>query len=72
MVPDEKVTGKVDEQLHPHFYQIKRAVRQQHRQSVFAYKMYATHFKEHMDMLRDMYGIADYNDLNDCFYIAVN
>ena len=31
VVPDKKLAGKVNEQLHPHFYQIKRAVRQQHR-----------------------------------------
>ena len=23
-------------------------------------------------MLQEMYGIVDYTDLNDCFYIAIN
>ena len=60
--------------MHPHYYWLKKVIRQQKRQYLFPYKINAQDFKDpkYKKLLKDMFNIDSYEELNDIFYIIVN
>ena len=68
MVPE----GSNLAEMHPHYYWIKKAVRQQKRQHVFPYLIRASEFKNQEDTLKSVFNIDSLQELNDLYYIVVN
>ena len=61
-------------EMHPHYYWIKKVVRQHKRQYLFPYKLNAKDFRsaESMKIVQDKFNIVSYEELNDILYIIVN
>ena len=60
--------------MHPHYYWLKKSVRNSHNSHLFAYKINAVDFKgkENIEVLQKVFNISSYQELNDTYYIAVN
>jgi hypothetical protein len=58
--------------MHPHYYWLKKAVRQHKRTHVFPYLIHAADFKNEMEVLKNVFNIDSLEELNDLFYIVVN
>lgn len=59
--------------MHPHFYWLKKVVRQKGLH-LFAYKLKASDFRssEALKSLKQTFNIDSYEELNDLHYIVVN
>ena len=57
--------------MHPHYYWLKNTVHRK-REHLFPYAIKAKDFIEHETLLKELFGIDSYRELNDLHYIVVN
>ena len=60
--------------MHPHYYWLKKVIRQEKRQYLFPYKINASEFRapEDQALLKSIFNIDSFEEFNDIFYIIVN
>jgi len=58
-VPDKEFGINAEEEMHPHYYWLKKAIRQQKGQHLFPLKLLATNYnsEEKMKLLQDKFNI---------------
>ena len=73
-VPEDRILSEEEMLMHPHYYWLKKVVRQTHQQHMFPYKLRASDFKgpESMKLLAELFHIDSYEELNDLQYIVIN
>lgn len=70
--PDRKLVPNHSDDMHPHYYWLMKAVRQQKSQHMFPYRLNAVDFKDKLDILKQAFNVDSYEEFNDLYYIVVN